>query len=155
MSVVVRLPLPAETVCGLLPEAVAQVARDDVRVVLERDGQPVAAVVSVEDLHALEELEAGEDTYWERAAEEAHARWEAEGRPAGISHEEIARELGIDLTGTRRPGAATDSPVEPEDDGKGDGLSHNRNRREKWLPGSRVYRCNKSCMMPAMVTLRG
>jgi prevent-host-death family protein len=100
MSVVVRLPLPADAVSGLLPEAVAQVARDDVRVVLTRDGQPVAAVVSVEDLRALEELEAAEDAYWERAAEEAHARWEAEGRPAGISMEEIARELGVDLTDT-------------------------------------------------------
>jgi len=95
MSVIVRLPLPAETVSGLLPEAVAQVARDDVRVVLERDGQPVAAVVSVEDLHALEELEAAEDVYWERAAEEAHARWEAEGRPAGVTHKELLARYGI------------------------------------------------------------
>ena len=68
--------------------------------VLTRDGEPVAALVPIEDFRALEELDAAEDAHWERVAEEAHARWEAEGRPPGIPMEDIARDLGIDLTDT-------------------------------------------------------
>lgn len=43
-------------------------------------------------------LEAMEDELDSRLAAEAVARWEAEGRPAGIPLSDIARELGIDLT---------------------------------------------------------
>jgi prevent-host-death family protein len=95
---VVSIPLAAEAPSGQLPDAVGQVEHDDVRVVLTRDGEPVAAIVSLEDLRALEELDDAEDEYWERVADEARARWEAEGRPAGIPMEEIARDLDIDLT---------------------------------------------------------
>jgi antitoxin (DNA-binding transcriptional repressor) of toxin-antitoxin stability system len=63
-------------------------------VILVRDGKPVAAVVPIEDLQALE----AEDEYWARAADEAIAEWEAGGRAAGIPIEDIARDLGIDLT---------------------------------------------------------
>jgi len=59
-----------------------------------RDGKPVAAVVPIEDLQALE----AEDEYWSRAADEAIAKWEAAGRPAGIPIEDIARDLEIDET---------------------------------------------------------
>lgn len=94
---VVSIPLAADAPSAQLPDAVGQVEHEDVRVVLTRDGAPVAAIVPVEDLRALEELDAAEDDYWERVADEAHARWEADGRPAGIPMEEIARDLDIDL----------------------------------------------------------
>ena len=62
--------------------------------VLVRDGKPVVAVVPIEDLEALE----ADDEYWSRAAEKAIAEWEAAGRQAGVSIEDIARDLRIDLT---------------------------------------------------------
>jgi len=91
---VVSIPLAA----GQLPASVEQVRRDDVRVVLTLDGEPVAALVPVEDLRALEELDDAEDAYWQRVADEAHAQWKAEGRPPGIAMEDVARDLGIDLS---------------------------------------------------------
>jgi len=94
MSEAVTIPLPVDPV----RDAVEIVERDDRRVVLTRDGAPVAAVVPLDDLRALEELDAAEDAHWSRVAAEAVAQWEAEGRPAGIPIEDIARELGIDLT---------------------------------------------------------
>ena len=48
----------------------------------------------IEDLEALE----AEDEYWSRAADETIGEWKAAGRPAGIPIEDIARDLGIDLT---------------------------------------------------------
>jgi PHD/YefM family antitoxin component YafN of YafNO toxin-antitoxin module len=87
---IASIPLPAD--------AIEYVANDDARVVLTRDGQPVAAIVSLHDLRALEELDEAEDDYLSRVAAEAVAQWEAEGRPAGIPMEDIARDLDIDLT---------------------------------------------------------
>jgi prevent-host-death family protein len=94
MSIVASIPLPAEPV----PDLVQHVEHDNARVVLTRDGQPVAAIVPLSDLRALEELDEAEDEHWSRVAEEATAQWNAEGRPAGIPIEEIIRDLGIDLT---------------------------------------------------------
>jgi hypothetical protein len=85
MSSVLPLPLPTEGAADRLTEAAARAERDKERVVLIRDGKPVAAVVPIEDLEALE------------AADEAIGEWEAAGRPAGIPIEDIARDLGIDL----------------------------------------------------------
>jgi len=93
MSSVLPLPLPTEGAADRLSEAAARAERDKERVVLIRDGKPVAAVVPIEDLEALE----AEDEYWSRAADEAISEWEAAGRPAGIPIEDIARDLGIDL----------------------------------------------------------
>lgn len=98
MSITANIPLPAGRPPGPVPAAIEHVEQDDARVVLTRDGQPVAAIVPLHDLRALEELDAAEDAYLARVALEAVAQWEAEGRPAGISHEDLARELGIDLT---------------------------------------------------------
>jgi prevent-host-death family protein len=94
MSVSVPIPLPTDR----LPGAVEHVEHDDVRVVLTRDGQPVAAIVPLQDLRALEELDEAEDAHWSEVADEAVRQWEADGRPAGVPLEDIARELGIDLT---------------------------------------------------------
>lgn len=90
MSSILSLPSSSER----FAEAAARAEHDKERVVLIRDGKPVAAVVPIEDLEALE----AEDEYWSRAADEAVAAWEAEGRPTGIPIEDIARDLGIDLT---------------------------------------------------------
>ncbi len=89
MSITASIPLPAE---------IANIDSANGRIVLTRDGQPVAAVVTVTDLQALEALDDAEDAHWSRIAEEAVARWDAEGRPAGIPMEDIARDLGIDPT---------------------------------------------------------
>jgi antitoxin (DNA-binding transcriptional repressor) of toxin-antitoxin stability system len=84
---IASIPLP--------PDAIAHVAQDGERVVLTRDGQPVAAIVPLHDLRALEELDDAEDDYLSRVAAEAIAKWEAEGRSAGISHEELLARYGI------------------------------------------------------------
>jgi prevent-host-death family protein len=96
---IATVPLAAGAATGAVPDAVERVAHDDVRVVLTRGGEPVAAIVPLDDLRALEELDAAEDEYWSRAADEAVARWEAEGRPRTISHDDICREFGIDPAG--------------------------------------------------------
>jgi prevent-host-death family protein len=96
MSVVASIPLPLEAVPDRLPDAVAHVERGDGRVVLTRDGKPVAAVVPIADLRTLEEDDA-EDEYWSGVADEAVKQWEAEGRPAGIPMEDITHELGVEL----------------------------------------------------------
>ena len=57
------------------------------RIVLQCRGKPVAALISVEDLQLLEELE---DGYWIRRADEA----EAEPGP-NIPLEQVKRELGL------------------------------------------------------------
>jgi prevent-host-death family protein len=95
MSVVASIPLPTAAT-GQLPDAVAHVERGEGRVVLTRDGKPVAALVPITDLRTLEEDDAA-DAYWSRVADDAVKQWEAEGRPAGIPMEDIARELGVDL----------------------------------------------------------
>jgi hypothetical protein len=77
-----------------LPDVIGQVEKDGIRVVMSRDGEPVAPLVSIDDLHALKERDRAQDAYWERAADEA------EGQPPGISHEDLVRELGIDHTET-------------------------------------------------------
>lgn len=96
MSVIASIPLPLDPVPGRLPDAVAHVERGDGRVVLTRDGKPVAAVVPLADLRILEDDDA-EDEHWSRVAAEAVMHWQAEGRPAGIPMEDIAPELGVDL----------------------------------------------------------
>ena len=93
MSSVFPLPQPTEGAADRLTEAAARAERDKERVVLVRDGKPVAAVVPIENLEALE----AEDEYWSRAADEAIGEWEADGRPGGTPIEDIARDLGIDL----------------------------------------------------------
>ena len=77
-------------------EAIGRAEHDKERVVLTRAGRPVAALVPIEDITALEAIE---DALDRRVAAEALAQWQAEGRPAGIRLEDIARELGIELTG--------------------------------------------------------
>lgn len=75
MSSILSLPSSSER----FAEAAARAERDKERVVLTRDGKPVAAVVPIEDLEALE----AEDAYWSRVADKAVAAWEGKAdRPA-------------------------------------------------------------------------
>lgn len=94
--------MPESVTLALSPDPmrdmIERVERDQRRVVLTRDGAPVAAIVPIEDLEALKEFDAIEDEYWSRVAAEEVAKWEAEGRPPGIPMADIIRELGIDLT---------------------------------------------------------
>jgi prevent-host-death family protein len=78
MPSVLSLPSPSEQAADRLAEAAARAEHDKERVILTRDGKPVAAVVPIEDFEALE----AEDEYWSKAADEAVAAWEAHGRPA-------------------------------------------------------------------------
>jgi len=94
MSSILPLPPLSEGTADRLAEAAARVERDKERVVLMRDGKPVAAVVPIEDLEALE----AEGEYWSRAVEEIIAEWEATGRPPGIPIEDTASDLSIDVT---------------------------------------------------------
>jgi prevent-host-death family protein len=80
MSILATIPLPTEPAAGRLPDAVRRVEGGDGRVVLTRDGTPVAALVPMADLRALEDADDAEDAYWSRVADEAVARW---GRKAG------------------------------------------------------------------------
>jgi PHD/YefM family antitoxin component YafN of YafNO toxin-antitoxin module len=82
MSLNLSLPPSAERDADKLAETAAHAEHDKERVVLTRDGKPVEAVVSIEDLATLEALEAAEDEHWSRVAAEAVARWEAKGRPS-------------------------------------------------------------------------
>jgi prevent-host-death family protein len=63
------------------------------RVVLTRRGKPLAAVVPIEDVEALEAMEDAADIAEARIRYE---EWERDGRP-GISLEELAARHGIDL----------------------------------------------------------
>jgi prevent-host-death family protein len=94
MSVVAKVPVPAEPATGPLPDAIAQAERGNGRVVLTRNGNPVAAVVPISDLQILEEQDA-EDEYWTRVADDALTQWDAEGRPDGVSHQELMARYGI------------------------------------------------------------
>jgi len=87
--------IPADASGEAFTAAITQAADEKSRVLLTRDGKPVAAIVPIEDYDALEAAEDAED---EKLAAEALAEWRAEGCPPGIPMEDVARELGIDLT---------------------------------------------------------
>ena len=87
--------IPADSTGETFSAAVCQAADEKWRILLTRAGKPVAAIVPIEDYEALEAAEDAED---ERLAAEALAQWRADGCPPGIPIEDVARELGIDLT---------------------------------------------------------
>ncbi len=86
--------ITAESAGDAFGAVIAHAADDKARVVLTRDGKPVAAIVPIEDYDALEAIEDAHDAEMFRKAMTA---WEAAGRPAGIPMADVARELGIDL----------------------------------------------------------
>jgi len=94
MSAAADRPLAADAAPAPFAEAVRRAEQDKDRVVVTRAGRPVAALVPIEDIAALEAWEDEQDS---RLAEEAIAQWEAEGRPAGTTLEELAARWGITL----------------------------------------------------------
>lgn len=64
------------------------------RIVLEQNGKPVAAIVSLSDLNVLEELEEMEDQEDARAVEEALAEMERTGEKP-IPWKQVKEELGL------------------------------------------------------------
>jgi len=68
------------------------------RIILHRRGKDVAAIVPMEDLALLEELEDRRDA---EAAEQAYREFREKGEPAATL-EEVARELGIALPDVTR-----------------------------------------------------
>jgi prevent-host-death family protein len=91
------LPLPLESAADRLHDVALRAERDKARVILTSDGEPVAAVVPIEDVEALGALEAAEDEKDAAEARERLVAWEAAGRPPGIPLEELAARWGIDL----------------------------------------------------------
>ncbi|MBI5445873.1 MAG: type II toxin-antitoxin system Phd/YefM family antitoxin [Deltaproteobacteria bacterium] len=71
---------------GELSEALRRVETEGERIVLEQDGRPMGALVSLEDLRFLEELEDRIDL------EEARRALE---EPGSIPWEELKAELGL------------------------------------------------------------
>ena len=94
MTVVVDISDPPSARFGPLVEAVAFAEAGNERVILTRDGKPVAAVVPLADVAALEAIEDVADA---TAAAAALSEWEAAGRPLGATLEELATRHGIDL----------------------------------------------------------
>jgi len=92
VSRIIEDSLSAETAKSRFEEVLNHAVHDKARVVLTRDGKPVAAIVPIEDYDALEAIE---DAYDAKLAREAIAAWEAAGRPPGIPHEDVLAEYGI------------------------------------------------------------
>ena len=78
--------LPATAVRDTFSDTLNRVAFKGERIVLERHGKAVAALVSVEDLELLEDLEARLDAAAVRAARE---------EPGTVPYEEIRRKAGL------------------------------------------------------------
>lgn len=75
-----------------LPAAVDRTVATGERVVLTRDGRPLAAIVSAADMAWLEALE---DELDAEALRRARAEWERSGRKT-VPLDALARELGLD-----------------------------------------------------------
>ena len=74
-----------------LPEMLSRVARERERVIVRRRGKDVAALVPLEDLAALEEME---DRLDARDFLAAKRQWERGGKKT-VSWEKLKAELGI------------------------------------------------------------
>jgi len=90
----VEIPDPAGSVAAPIAEAMDRVVQDHERVILTRGGKPVAAVVPLADVAALEAIEDAADA---AAAAVALSEWEAAGRPLGATLEDLAKRYEIDL----------------------------------------------------------
>jgi prevent-host-death family protein len=84
--------ISAESAGDSFGAVIDHAAHDKARVVLTRDGKPVAAIVPIEDYDALEAIDDAHDA---KLAGEAIAAWEAAGRPRGVSHEALLARYGI------------------------------------------------------------
>lgn len=94
MEIAVDIAVPADSAPASIAKAVDRAELDNERVILTRNGKPVAAVVPLADVAALEAIEDAGDA---AAAALALAEWEAAGRPPGATLDELAARHGIDL----------------------------------------------------------
>jgi prevent-host-death family protein len=94
VAVDIAVPADADVASTPLAEAVGRAETGNERVILTRNGKPVAAVVPLADVAALEAIEDAGDA---AAAVAALAEWEAAGRPLGATLDELAKRHGIDL----------------------------------------------------------
>jgi len=74
-----------------LPETLHRIARERERIIVRRGGKDVAALVPLEDLAALEEMEDRLDAGDFRAAKR---QWEREGKKT-VSWDKLKAELGM------------------------------------------------------------
>jgi len=95
MPAIISIALATRPDADRLCETASRVQHDRQRVLLTRDGKPIAAVVPIEDLEALQALESEEDAHWSVVAEEAVGTWDSEGRPPGTPHEVLLSRYGI------------------------------------------------------------
>ncbi len=95
MTDVLDHPISADAPQAAFVDAVARAERGKERVLLMRDGRPVAALVPIEDVEYLEALEDAEDS---RLAAEALAEYEQSGKDwPTYTLEELAARWGSDL----------------------------------------------------------
>lgn len=92
MSAALDPSLAADAAPAPFAEALVRAEHDKGRTVLTRAGRPVAVLVPIEDMAALDAFEDEQDS---RLAEEAIARWEAAGRPLGCTHDDLMARYGI------------------------------------------------------------
>lgn len=84
----------ADLASAPIAEAVDRVELSHERVILTRNGKPVAAMVPLADVAALEAIEDAADA---AAVAAALTEWEAAGRPLGSTLDDLAKRHGIDL----------------------------------------------------------
>lgn len=89
-------PISTDAVPAAFADAVARAEAGKERVILTREGRPVAAVVSMEDLAALEAWEVREDELDAASVRAGLAEYEQSGQ-TWATLEDIAAEHGIKL----------------------------------------------------------
>lgn len=94
MPVAVDISVPADSASAPFAEALGRAESGKERVILTRNGKPVAALVSLADVAALEAIEDSGDA---AIAAAALAEWEAAGRPLGATLDDLVKRHGIDL----------------------------------------------------------
>jgi prevent-host-death family protein len=87
----------------VLPELVQKVSRRDVRVVVEQDGKPLAAIISAYDLARLAQLDA-------RRAEEWQVFVEIHARNSDKDPEEVERDVAEAIAEMRQEERAKRNP---------------------------------------------
>lgn len=83
--------LPIDEACSHLGEIGDRVAADRDRVIVERDGKSLFALISLEDLTLLEQLE---DRYWSEEGGKALDAFDTSGQ-RGVGLEEVRKDLGL------------------------------------------------------------
>jgi prevent-host-death family protein len=101
MSAVLDPSLAADPTPAAFAEALARAEHDKGRTVVTREGRPVAVLVPIEDLEALDALEDARDA---EAVREGLAEYDRDGAnwPA-YTAEELAARWGIDPVDPTRP----------------------------------------------------